>query len=70
MVLSYQFLIDRADHEAGEAATAVLGNVRDRALRAEAAWRAMAKTLLDVVQACEVARQERVAAPLRGDAAR
>ena len=68
MALSYDFLIARADHEASEAAAAVLGNVRDRALRAEAAWRAMATSLLEVVRAREVL-QERIAAARLSDAA-
>jgi hypothetical protein len=42
MALSYDFLVARADEAASEAANARLDNVRDRALRSEAAWRDMA----------------------------
>jgi outer membrane translocation and assembly module TamA len=42
MTLSYEFIIARADEAATEAHEALLDNVRQRALRSEAAWRGMA----------------------------
>jgi hypothetical protein len=42
MAMSYEFLLARAEEAATEAANARLDNVRDRALRSEAAWRDMA----------------------------
>ena len=62
MALTYEFLIARAEHEAGEAAGALLGNVRERALRSEAAWRAMADKLLEAARSRELAEQERLVA--------
>ena len=62
MALTYEFLMARAEHEAGVAASALLDNVRDRALRAEAAWRTMAKQVLAVANSREQAQQERLAA--------
>lgn len=46
MTLSYEFLITRADEAATEAHGASLDNVRQRALRSEAAWRTMAELAL------------------------
>jgi len=40
------FYLARAAQSQREAAESVLGNVRDRCLRAESAWRAMADRLL------------------------
>lgn len=37
-----EFYVTRADECAAEASAATLDNVRERALRSEAAWRAMA----------------------------
>ena len=42
MSRTLDFYLARADDAAHEAEEAVLDNVRDRALRAEAAWRQMA----------------------------
>lgn len=62
MALSYEFLIERAEQAASEAAGALLDNVRDRALRSEKAWRAMAEQLRQVTEGRELARLERLAA--------
>ena len=59
MALSYEFLIERAEQAAQEAAGSVLENVRQRALRSEAAWRTMAKQVLDAARKRELAAQER-----------
>jgi Xaa-Pro aminopeptidase len=61
MALSYEFLIERAEQAATEAASALLDNVRDRALRSEKAWRAMAEQLREVTNNREIARLERLA---------
>ena len=45
MTLSYDFLISRADESADVAASKTLDNVRDIALRSEAALREMAKRI-------------------------
>ncbi|MET1755219.1 hypothetical protein ABVV53_07090 [Novosphingobium sp. RD2P27] len=42
MSISYEFATERAEEAALAAETAELDNVRDRALRSEAAWRDMA----------------------------
>jgi hypothetical protein len=42
MSISYEFATERALEAARDAETAQLDNVRDRALRSEAAWRDMA----------------------------
>lgn len=62
MALSYEFLIERAEQAAAEAAGALLDNVRDRALRSEKAWRAMADQLREVAEGRERTRIERLAA--------
>ncbi len=62
MALSYEFLIERAEQAATEAAGALLDNVRDRALRSEKAWRAMADQLREVAEGRERTRVERLAA--------
>jgi len=46
MSISYQFANERAEASARDAKAAALDNVRDRALRSEAAWRAMADQAL------------------------
>ena len=46
MTQSYQFLVARADEAAMEAQKASLNNVKQRALRSEAAWRGMADRAL------------------------
>jgi hypothetical protein len=61
MALSYEFLIERADQAATEASGAKLDNVRDRALRSEKAWRAMADQLREVAEGRERSRLERLA---------
>lgn len=63
MALSYEFLIERADQAATEASSAKLDNVRDRALRSEKAWRAMAEQLREVANNREIARLERLVVP-------
>jgi hypothetical protein len=50
MALSYEFLLARANEAATEAANARLDNVRNRALRSEAAWRDMAARELRIQQ--------------------
>lgn len=62
MALSYEFLVARAEQAAHEAASALLENVRERALRSEAAWRTMADRVLEVALNRELAQQERLAA--------
>lgn len=62
MALSYEFLIERAEQASTEAATALLDNVRDRALRSEKAWRAMADQIREVAEGRETVRLERLAA--------
>ncbi len=42
MAQTTQFYLERAEEAAEEARNATLDNVRDRALRSEASWRAMA----------------------------
>ncbi len=64
MALSYEFLVERAEQAAKEAAGALLDNVRDRALRSEKAWRAMAEQLREVAEGRERVRIERLAAAL------
>jgi hypothetical protein len=46
MSVTSRFYSDRADECANEAANSPLENVRDRCLRSEAAWRAMANRLI------------------------
>ena len=62
MALSYEFLIERAEQAAEEAACSVLENVRERALRSETAWRTMASQVLNVTRNRELAAQERLVA--------
>lgn len=45
MSATSDFYIARAEESARDAASTTLGNVRDRALRSEAAWRSMAERL-------------------------
>ena len=42
MSQTYEFYTARADEAAADAASATLDNVRERALRSEATWRALA----------------------------
>ncbi len=60
MAHSYEFLIERADQAAKEAAGSLLDNVRDRALRSEKAWRAMADQVLNIARNRELAQQEKI----------
>lgn len=62
MALSYEFLIARAEQAAQEATCALLENVRERALRSEAAWRTMAHQVLEVARNREIAQQEKLVA--------
>lgn len=62
MALSYEFLIQRADQAAEEAAASLLENVKERALRSEKAWRTMASQVLEVARNREQAEQEKLAA--------
>lgn len=48
MSVNSAFYHARADDCAREAEAAILDNVRDRCLRSEAAWRALAKRLANV----------------------
>ncbi|WP_126171963.1 hypothetical protein [Altericroceibacterium xinjiangense] len=50
MSQSFEFYTARADESAGEASAAKLTNVRDRALRSEAAWRQMADRASSIEQ--------------------
>jgi len=60
LALSYEFLIARADEAAREGQQAALDNVRERALRSEAAWREMARRALKIERDLEQARAERL----------
>ena len=64
MALTYEFLVARADQAAQEAAVALLDNVRDRALRSENAWRAMADQVLEAARNRELALQEKSLTPV------
>lgn len=68
MALSYEFLVQRAEQAALEAAGSLLENVRERALRSEKAWRTMADQVLEVARNREVAQQEKLAASQLADA--
>ena len=59
MALSYDFLIERAEQAASEAASADLENVRTRSLRSENAWRAMANQVREVARKRELALKEK-----------
>ena len=64
MSVTREFYLTRADECAAEAAAAPLENVRERALRSEAAWRAMAQRMQRVEAQrviAEATRQERIA---------
>jgi hypothetical protein len=58
MSISYDFATERAQEAARDAEAAQLDNVRDRALRSEAAWRDMA----DRARKSEESRAKREAA--------
>ena len=59
MSKDYDFFDTRAREAADEANAAKLDNVRERALRSEAAWRGMADRALQVEQDRLVANRER-----------
>lgn len=61
MAQTYEFYDERAKESAAEADAAVLENVRDRALRSEKAWRAMADQALRSAVEREKAEAERAA---------
>lgn len=48
MTQGYKFYKERADASAAEAQAATLDNVKERALRAEATWRGLARQARDV----------------------
>lgn len=50
MTLTYEFLMTRAAESAAEAEGAMLDNVKQRALRSEAAWRGMADRALKIAR--------------------
>lgn len=58
MSISFEFATERADEAAQAAVSAQLDNVRERALRSEAAWRDMA----DRARKTEESRSKREAA--------
>lgn len=64
MALTYEFLVARAEQAAQEASGASLENVRDRALRSEAAWRTMANQVLKAAHERERALQAKAALAL------
>lgn len=51
MSITYEFATERADEAARQAQAALLDNVRDRALRSEAAWRSMADQAFKTTEA-------------------
>ena len=58
MAQSIEFFRERARESAEEARTATLANVRERALRSEAAWRDMAERAVTVAEnRAELARR-------------
>jgi hypothetical protein len=61
MAQTYEFYDERAKQSAEEADAAVLDNVRDRALRSEKAWRAMADQAQRISQERERSEAERAA---------
>lgn len=61
MAQTFEFYDERAKESAAEAKAAVLDNVRDRALRSEKAWRAMADQALRSSQEREKVEAERAA---------
>ena len=61
---STSFLIARAEEAARDADNAVLDNVRERAMRSEAAWRDMADRALQVEQDREEAKRQRELRPV------
>ncbi|MCJ1960781.1 hypothetical protein [Novosphingobium mangrovi (ex Hu et al. 2023)] len=66
MSVSYKFATEQADAAARAADEAVLGNVRERALRSETAWRTMASQALKTEESRR--RREEAAASARDEA--
>lgn len=62
MALSYEFLIERAEQAAHEAAGALLDNVRQRSLRSESAWRTMAAEVVAIARNRELTQQKALVA--------
>jgi hypothetical protein len=65
MSQTFEFYSARANEAAAEAATAALENVRERALRSEKTWRALAEQAQKVVvdrEKAEAARRARIEA--------
>ncbi|KPL68687.1 hypothetical protein SZ64_11630 [Erythrobacter sp. SG61-1L] len=60
MALTYEFYMARAQEAANDAELAVLENVRERALRSEAAWREMADRALKATHSREAALREKL----------
>jgi len=59
VALTYEFFLARAQDSANEADLAVLENVRERALRSEAAWRDMADKALKAANGREAALRDK-----------
>lgn len=68
MAYSYEFLIERAEQAAREATGPMLDNVRERALRAEAAWRVMAERALAAAKSRELVEEKAHALALQSHA--
>lgn len=62
MTLFYEFIIERAEQAAQEAASSPLENVRERALCSETAWRAMANQVLNFARNRDLASQQKLVA--------
>ena len=56
---TFEFYDARADESATQAASATLDNVRERCLRSERTWRALAKQALKLSHDREQAKRER-----------
>lgn len=56
---TFEFYDSRANESAADAAAATLDNVRERCLRSERTWRALAKQALRLANDREKARLER-----------
>lgn len=61
MAQTYEFYRDRADEAAAKAKEAKLDNVRDRELRSEKTWRALANQARAVARDRAKAEEERAA---------
>ena len=70
MSATSDFYIARAEESARDAASTTLANVRDRALRSEAAWRSMAERLQrgEVMRDTLAAAKAGAAEPANSDA--